>query len=271
MDIGRRTRVRDRLSFLFYAPVAELADLDRRMGRIAALGYAGVELTVSHPMPYPVEDIIALTQKHGLPVVSLLSGWSYPNEGLCLSSPRAEVRQAAVNRLIEYAGIAARLGAVLVVGLLQGLRSDEPDESKANDRIAAGLRLAADAAVQSGATIVLEPVNHLQVGFNHTAAAACAMVERVGSPGLSYMLDTIHLNIEERSILKTIRDHGGRIRHFHLCETNGGQFGTGNLDFPAVLQALDEVGYSHFASVKIYRHVDWEEAARTAIDFLRGK
>ena len=97
------------------------------------------------------------------------------------------------------------------------------------------------------------------------------MVERVGSPGLSYMLDTIHLNFEERSIQETIRVHGRRIRHFHLCETNGGLFGTGNLDFPGVFQALDEVGYSHFASVKIYRQADWEEAARAAMTFLREK
>ena len=258
-----------KLSFLLYAPVTDLGELDRRMGRIADLGYRGIELTASHPLPYPIEEVLALTRKHGLPVVSLLSGWSYANEGLCLSSPQADVRQRAVDRLIEYAGHAARLGAILVVGLMQGLRTDEADETEANSRIAACLRHVAEAAAERGATVILEPVNHLQVGFNHTAAEAVAMVARVGSSGLGYMLDTIHLNIEERSVLETIRVHGRRIRHFHLCETNGGLFGTGNLDFPAVLQTLAEVGYSHFASVKIYRQADWEEAARTAMSFLR--
>ena len=260
-----------KLSFIFYEPVPDLTELDRRMGRLASLGYQGVELTASHPMPYSIEDVLALTLKHRLPVVSLLSGWSYANENLCLSSPRTDVRQRAVDRLIEYAGHAARLEAVLVVGLMQGLRTDESDEAEANRRIADCLRPVADAAVERGTTVVLEPVNHLQVGFNHTAAEAEAMLERVGSPGLSYMLDTIHLNIEERSILETIRVHGRRIRHFHLCESNGGPFGTGNLNFPSVLQTLAEVGYSHFASVKIYRKVDWEEAARGAMAFLREK
>jgi sugar phosphate isomerase/epimerase len=260
-----------KLSFLLYAPVPDLAELDRRMGRIASLGYQGIELTASHPMPYPVEEVLALNRKHGLPVVSLLSGWSYANEGLCLSSPRADVRQRAVDRLIEYSAFAARLGAVLVVGLMQGLRSDEPDEAAANRRIAECLRQVAKAAAERGSVVVLEPVNHLQVGFNHTAAEAAAMVERVGSPGLSYMLDTIHLNIEERSVLGAIREHGRRIRHFHLCETNGSLFGTGNLDFEGVLGALDGVAYLHFASVKIYRGADWEEAARAAIAFLREK
>jgi sugar phosphate isomerase/epimerase len=260
-----------KLSFIFYAPIPDLGELDRRMGRIASLGYQGIELTASHPMAYPVEEIITLTRKHGLPVVSLLSGWSYANEGLCLSSPRADVRQRAVDRLIEYTGLAARLRAVLVVGLMQGLRSDEPDEAEANRRIAACLRPVADAAAERGSVVVLEPVNHLQVGFNHTAAEAAAMVERVGSAGLAYMLDTIHLNIEERSVLRAIREHGRRIRHFHLCETNGSLFGTGNLDFAGVFEALDEVAYSHFASVKIYRGADWEEAAQAAIAFLREK
>src|SRR4029077_18247377 len=100
-----------KLSYLFYAPLADLGELDRRMGRIAALGYQGIELSASHPLPYPVEDVIALTRKHGLPVVSFLSGWSYANEGLCLASPRAEVRQRAVERLLEYVDYTSRLGA----------------------------------------------------------------------------------------------------------------------------------------------------------------
>jgi sugar phosphate isomerase/epimerase len=260
-----------KFSFLFYEPIPDLQELDRRMARIASLGYDGIELSASHPAPYPPEDVLALSRKHRLPVVSMLSGWSYGNEKLCLASPRAEVRQRAVERLSEYAGYTARLGAVLVVGLMQGLRSDEADEAAAQERIAAGLQAIAAAAAKQNATVVLEPVNHLQVGFNHTAAEAVALVQKIGSPSLSYMLDTIHLNIEERSILDAIRLHAARIRHFHLCETNGGPFGSGNLDFSSVLRTLKESGYAHFASVKIYRKCDWQQAAAEAIAFLRSK
>src|SRR5262245_22228815 len=101
------------------------------MAFLAGLGYQGVELSANHPLPYPVDDVLALTQSHRLPVVSLLSGWSYAKEGLCLSSPSADVRDRAVSRLIDYTRIAAALGAVMVVGLMQGLRSDEADEVKA--------------------------------------------------------------------------------------------------------------------------------------------
>jgi len=260
-----------KFSFLFYEPIPTLAELDRRMERIKSLGYDGIELSASFPFPYLPGDVRPLIEKHHLPVVSMLSGWSYGNEKLCLASPIAEIRKQAVARLIDYAGYTAKLGSVLVVGLLQGLRSDAPDETAAQERITVGLTAVAKAAEGCGATIVLEPVNHLQVGFNHTAAQAAALVHKIGSPALTYMLDTIHLNIEERSLLGTIREHGSRIRHFHLCESNGGPFGTGSLNFSSVLKTLHDSGYSHCASVKIYRELSWEQAAIRAIEYLRSE
>ncbi|HEV3263177.1 MAG TPA: sugar phosphate isomerase/epimerase family protein [Gemmataceae bacterium] len=259
-----------KISYLMYEPVTDLAELDRRMERLAGLGYQGIELVATHPLGYAAEEVLALSRQYRLPVVSLLSGWSFANEGLCLSSRDVGVRDRAVARLGEYVGWAARLGAVVVVGLLQGLRGDEPDEAVANDRIADCLRRVAGVAQGQGVSLVIEPVNHLQVGFNNTAAEAAAMVDRVGSPALTYMLDTIHMNIEERSIAQTIRAHGPRIRHFHLCETNGGPFGTGNLDFDRVLAALTEVNYQHYVSVKIYRKAGWDEAAQSAAAFLKS-
>jgi D-psicose/D-tagatose/L-ribulose 3-epimerase len=174
-----------------------------------------------------------------------------------------------MDRLEDYIRFAAPLGAIVVVGLLQGLRSDEPDDFKGRKRIEICLKQVAETAAKHGVTLVLEPVNHMQVGFHNSADEASALVERVNSPALSYMLDTIHMNIEERSLLETIRRHGPRIRHFHLCETNGGPFGTGNLDFPRVLATLEETGYRHGVSVKIYRKAKWNEAALSAAEFLR--
>ena len=257
-----------KFSFLFYEPILDLAELDRRMERLAALGYDGVELSASHPPPYPAGAIADLAERHRLPVVSLLTGWSYPNEGLCLSSPDARVRDRAVERLDTYVEQAARLGALMVVGLMQGLRSDEPDEAIAGERIAEALGRVARTAEARGVSVVIEPVNHLQVGFHNSAAEAAALVERVGSPAFGYMLDTFHLNIEERSVEEAICHHAPHARHVHLCETNGALFGTGGLAFDRVLAGLDAAGYDGWVSVKVYRRAGWEEAARASAEFL---
>src|SRR5436190_4535636 len=102
-----------KISYLKYDPVPKLDELDRLMQRVAGLGYHGIELVATHPLGYAVDDLVSLTRKHNLPVVSLLSGWSYSNEGLCLSSPHAQVRERAVDRIGTYVGHAAKLGAVV--------------------------------------------------------------------------------------------------------------------------------------------------------------
>jgi sugar phosphate isomerase/epimerase len=259
-----------KISYLCYEPTPRLDELDRRMALAAGLGYRGIELSATHPLGFEPGDLIALTRKHRLPVVSLLSGWSYANEGLCLSVPDPATRGRAVARLVEYVRLAETLGALLVVGLMQGLKSDEPDEATALGRIAEGLRGVADAAESSGVDVVIEPVNHQQVGFNNSVAEARAMATRVGSPRLGTMLDTFHMNIEEPSVLGSIAEHAPHARHVHLCETNGGLLGTGHIDVPAVLAALEAGGYDRFVSVKVYRHADWDEAARRSAEYLRG-
>ena len=257
-----------KLSFLFYEPIPDLQELSHRMATLAQLGYQGIELTAMHPPPYPADELLRLSREHKLPVVSFLSGWSYGHEHLCLSSPDASIRERAVARLVSYASYAAQVGGHVVVGLMQGFRSDEPDEAVAATRIADCLRQAVRQAETFNGRFVLEPVNHLQVGFHHTAAEASALVARVGSPALGYMLDTIHVHIEERSMEETIRQHGATIRHFHLCESNGGPFGTGSIDVPQVLSTLHATGYNGYVSVKIYRHLDWHEAARSAAEYV---
>src|ERR1700734_1646238 len=96
-----------RFSFLFHEPIEDLDEIDRRMGLLAGLGYDGVELSAFPPPTSPVESVAALAEKHRLPVVSMLSGWSYSAEGRCLSSPDDGVRDRAASRLIDYVEQAA--------------------------------------------------------------------------------------------------------------------------------------------------------------------
>ena len=243
---------------------------ERALDRLAALGYRGVEFALTHPPGFAPPVLERALKASGLALPSLLTGWSYFNEGLCLCSPDAPVRDRAVNRLLGHVEVAARFNALLVIGQMQGFRTDEPDEATANDRIAECLGRVARAAETNGVTLTLEPVNHLQVGFNQTVAQALALMKRVGSPAFRPMVDTFHLNIEERDLAGPIRAAGRDLAHVHLCETTGGPFGSGHLDFPAVFRALSGVGYDRFISFKIYRNAAWDEGASGAMAFLKA-
>ena len=115
----------------------------------------------------------------------------------------------------------------------------------------------------------MEPANHLQAGFNNSVDEVLGLIEKIGSPAVRSMVDTIQMNIEESSIPEAIQRCGDSLAHVHLCETNGGQFGTGHIDFETVLLSLKQNGYQGFGSVKIYRRLELEEGARTSIEYLR--
>ena len=68
----------------------------------------------------------------------------------------------------------------------------------------------------------------------------------------------------------SVLDAGKKVRHVHLCESNGGRLGSGNADLSGILQALKTIDYQYFVSVKIYRGLEWQEAAQSAIEYLAG-
>ena len=92
---------------------------------------------------------------------------------------------------------------------------------------------------EHGATVVVEPVNHLQCGFHNTLDAVLNLTERIGSKQLKPMLDSFHMNIEETSMTEPILRAGKNLApHFHLCESNGGFLGSGHLNLRPILETL---------------------------------
>ncbi len=258
-------------SYLILPPLPQLGDagaIRRLFGLIKSCGYDGVELNLnlaSLELMAPLERWLG---ESGLALPSCCTGEAYA-EGLCLSSPDPAARQGAVRRLIEYLDAVRPFGSILVVGLLQGTQRDEADPDVAKGRIVECLCEVGAAAEARKAEFVIEPVNHLQAGFVNTVDEVRTMIRTIGSPAIRPMVDTVHMNIEERSLTQPIYDCGAELRHVHLCESNGGLFGTGHMEFGRVLKALDDVGYDGYGSVKVYRRAAMDEAIRTSIQHLR--
>jgi len=260
----------ENLSFMLIDPPSRWSgSIDDTLGFIRSSGYAGVELNLTPELIARLEEIDRAARGNDLRVVSLLTGVAY-EEGLCLGAPDDSIRERTVARLVKNLETAERFNALLVVGLLQGLRSDEPDPKVANERIVSCLQLVGREAESKGIDIVIEPVNHLQVGFNHSVGEVRDLIRAIGSSAFHPMVDTIHMNIEETSLVQPIHDCGAGLRHVHLCESHGGLPGTGRIDFAEVLGALEDIDYSHFASVKVYRKAGLREAAAHSVGYFRG-
>lgn len=102
----------------------------------------------------------------------------------------------------------------------------------------------ADHAAEHGITLGLEPLNRFETSFVNLVEQGLEIVERVDSPGLGLLLDTFHMNIEERSIGDAIRMAGRHIVHVHACENDRGTPGAGHIPWDEVAQALRDVAYT---------------------------
>lgn len=259
-------------SFIICDPIESFGTLEQFadvLRHLKQLGFDGVEFNITDHVVEQQENLLALVESVQLPIVSFLTGANYFGQGLCLSSPREDVRRTAVEKLGQFTKTAGRFGAVLVVGQMQGFRSDEPIPVVASERIETALRQVAVQAEINQATVVVEPVNHLQCGFHNTLEAVMSLTDRIGSDRVKPMLDSFHMNIEETSMTEPILRAGQELKHFHLCESNGDFLGSGHLDIPLLLTTLDDIGYQGFVSVKVYRQ-PWEAAASATIDYFRS-
>lgn len=91
--------------------------------------------------------------------------------------------------------------------------------------------------------LCVEPLNRFETSFINLAEQAILVVDRVGLANCQMMLDTFHMNIEEKSLGDTIRTVGPRLRHVHACENDRGAPGTGNIPWDEVAKALNDIHY----------------------------
>ena len=89
----------------------------------------------------------------------------------------------------------------------------------------------------------IEPLNRFETSFINLASQAIEVIDRVNHPSCQIMLDTFHMNIEEKSLGDAIRATGSRLCHLHTCENDRGAPGSGNVNWDDVKQALRDIGY----------------------------
>ena len=123
-----------KIGFMTNAPLDQplWTDFERDLKTLAELGYDGVEISLGDPAALDADRLDKTMAERGLDVCAIATGASYFDEGLCLTSPDASVRARAVERLKAHVDLAARFQALIVIGQMQGFKSDEPDRETAN-------------------------------------------------------------------------------------------------------------------------------------------
>jgi sugar phosphate isomerase/epimerase len=206
---------------------------------------------------------------HGLEIPAIGTGQAWGEEHLSFTDPDPEVRKRAVDRIASHVPLAAKAGAVVIVGLVRGVIQESVSERQAREWMFESFKRCVETAAKEGVRIAFEPLNRYETQLINTAKEGLELIDRVGADNLGLLLDTFHMNIEEPSIEESIRACGDRIFHFHVADSNRWYPGAGHLDFRKILDALFSTGYSGFVSGEFMAMPDADMAAQMAIHHLR--
>ena len=140
-----------------------------------------------------------------------------------------------------------------------GVVIDPRDDLSDTLRLCAMFRTLEKCAVlaeESGISMNLEGLNvttdHVGNFLKYTRDAA-EMIRLIGSPKLKVLYDVYHMQINEGCICDTIRLYGDTFGHVHIADAPGRhEPGTGEIYFPRVYRALEEIGYQGYVGYELF-------------------
>ncbi|WP_181801997.1 sugar phosphate isomerase/epimerase family protein [Streptomyces shenzhenensis] len=251
---------------------------------LADLGYDGVALTLDHghldpyadDLPRRVAAIARDLARHGLDVTVetgapyLLDPW-----GKHLPTLMADGSERRIDLLRRAVRVAADLGSPTVHLCSGPAPEGRLPERDAWKRLAAGVESVLETAEGYGVSLAFEPEPYM---FVDTVERCLELANLVGGHELfGITLDVGHAHcVEDRTVLECVRLAAPRLLNVQIEDMRRGvhqhlELGTGEIDFPPVLAALQNLEHRGLVSVEIQgSSLDAPEVARRSLDFLRA-
>ncbi len=212
--------------------------------KVKQMGFDWIEIPIEGTSDLDYKTGAQILKDNGL-AASLCAAMG-PDRDLIHSD--SAIRENGMAYIRHCVDAAQMLGVSNIVGPIYSAvgrvwQQTPEDRAKDVDLLVTNLGALAKYAGEKGAVLCIEPLNRFETSFINIADQAIEVVDRVNQPACKIMLDTFHMNIEEKSLGSAIRKTGSRLAHFHACENDRGAPGSGNVTWNDVAQALKDIRY----------------------------
>ena len=256
---------------------------------IADHGYAGVEILGDEPHAYfpafddaDEERLVAALDKTGIAVSNInantATGYYDDAPPSSFFDPSVVTADDADREWrIEYTKRAIDLAALIgapAVCLATGRPLPGTPPERAHEHLRDSLDSILDYAEEYDVDVGIEYEPELLV---ECTEEVLALIDDIGRDSLGINLDVGHAAVYGEDPAEAIRRSAGHVTGLHLEDIVGGIRGKhyhripgeGDLDFRAIFDALDDIGYEGFATLELYTYPDRpDEAAREAYEAL---
>lgn len=216
----------------------------------ARLGFDGVELSLLGMTDANISRLRQSARELGVEL-TCTTGLSSAQD---ITSGDPEVRQAGVRYLESAIRTSAALGSSLLSGVVfapWGTRLMTEREVRWARSVKA-LKAVAPLAADLGVTLGVEAINRFETDLINTAAQALRLVEEVDEPNVGVLLDTFHMNMEEKVIGQAIRQSHSKLVHVHCVENDRGVPGSGHIPWSDVFDALRSITYDGWLTLEMF-------------------
>jgi sugar phosphate isomerase/epimerase len=250
--------------------------------RLAALGYAGVEIMADVPHAWPAclleeqkQAIRKALADHRLGIANInafmMNAISDPRQRYWHPSwiePDRHYRQIRIDHTRRALTLARALGAPNITTEPGGPVEPGGSWSAALKLFVEGLKPVIEHAEKEGVELLIEPEPGLLV---ENAAQFEELMKYLDSPAVGLNFDIGHFYCVGDDPAATVPRLARYIRHFHLEDIAATRVhhhlipGEGAIDFAATFRAIQAIGYQGWITIELYPYVDDPDlAARTA-------
>ncbi len=260
---------------------------DDAAGRIAAIGYEGLELMADVPHAWPSgllpgarDDLRRSMERAGLHfsnvnafMMNAIADFRQPYWHPSYLEADEGYRRVRIDHTRRALSLCAELGAPHITTEPGGPIAAGQSRQEAIDLFVEALKPLAEHAHDEGVLLLIEPEPGL---LCETTDQYLEVFERVDSPSIGLNFDVGHAYCMAEVLSTQIRKLAKHTRHYHLEDIADTRIhhhlipGTGAIDFAEVIAAIRATGYDGWLTVELYPNVDDPDgAARRAIEFLR--
>ena len=197
--------------------------------KVIDMGFDGVEIPV----------FAGMTVEQAKETGDYLDKRNFPSSALSVFfpetanpvSPDEKLRKGAVEIFKHHVDCAIAIGSDIIVGPLSqalgyfsGVRPTKQEWDWSIDV----LKRCCDYAGEKGIEVGIEPLNRFEQYILNTVEDSVRYVEAIGMKHVGLLIDTMHANIEELDIAKSLEYAMPHLKHIHISENNRGIPGTGH-------------------------------------------
>lgn len=211
---------------------------------VADTGFDVIEVCIEDPAVLTAPFLVEQAAATGLSVG--ICGAFGPDRDLSHEDP--DRRRSGIDYVKHCVDLAHAVGSPHVAGPMYSATGKTrmlPPEERAKQRLLAAesIREVADYAGERGVTLAVEPLNRFETDLVNTMEQGLELCSLTGRSNVGLLIDTFHMNIEEKSLRDAIHLAGERIFHVQVSENDRGTPGSGHVPWTEFFTALRDVDY----------------------------